>query len=181
MNVVVDVSGFDSHIQRFEQDLRPQWKQLGTFIAVVIRRLIGEFMNHGGGAGFNGSDRLRTQSGATEESFTPGAKWNVYSVEITDDRIVFSDGSEAPWLEIQEIGGFIRDQGHMASFFWAKWFETHQEEFKIIALSVMIKGGVTIPPHPLVGLAEAALFNEHLDEIAIEGAEILTQTWRFTS
>lgn len=93
---------------------------------------------------FNNSDLLRKKSGGLLESFGAKHPDTLTKVEFSGGALDFQFGSNKPYAEIQEKGGFIKGSSKMESFFWAKYYETKAQDYKIIALSVKKKGGVNI-------------------------------------
>lgn len=88
---------------------------------------------------FNTSKKLRS-SGKLRESFIKDKKVNKDVIYKSNLRYAF----------VQEKGMFVKSKGKMHKYFWARYFETKKEEFKIIALSVFKKGGVNIKARPYV-------------------------------
>lgn len=177
---VVDVSGLVEHIARFRSELKPQWRQLGGTIATIIRQLLIEQMDPPGAGIFNDGNRLRRRSDTLINSFMPGKKWNVTKLVATDAKVEFVNASAAPYLGIQEHGGFIADRGNMEEYFWAKYIETHLEEWRRIALAVKRDGGVRLKGRHTVERVEAAMVDK-LNRIGDAVFDIIGFAWMRTA
>lgn len=103
------------------------------------------------------SSKLRSISGTLKGSFMPpqktekGFKPNKYSLTklSSDDKsITMSIASAAPYASVHERGMFIKSKGKMHTFFWAMYFKTKNKFYKIMALSVLKRGGVRIKKRP---------------------------------
>lgn len=90
---------------------------------------------------FNSSDRLFSNSpvGGLADSFRTDSK-----VSVSGSGVTGTLQSEKPYANIHNVGGFIASKGNMHRYFWAQYAKTKQQFFKIIALSVIKNGGVTI-------------------------------------
>lgn len=124
-------------IDKFLKELPNIIKLLQDDIDDVFRLAFDNSTIQSNGKIFNSSKKLRS-SGKLRESF-------IKDKEIKKD-IIYK--SKLRYALIQEKGAFIKSRGKMHKYFWAKYFETKNEEFKIIALSVLKKGGVNIPARP---------------------------------
>lgn len=126
-----------------------------------------------GGAAFNDSgntwstsNELRIKSGKLYRSFSLNNSDTLTDFTIAKNGLKITYGSKLPYASIHEFGGFVRSKGNMHKYFWAKYFETDNEFYKIMALSVLKKGGVNIP--------KRAYFNPALKEFNKKGlTEIL--------
>ncbi len=97
-------------------------------------------------ATFNTSDKLHSNTpvGGLADSFRPDAEDSGTKISVSARGISGEFGSKKPYALIHNTGGFIASKGNMHKFFWAKYAKTKTPFYKIIALSVMKKGGVNI-------------------------------------
>lgn len=97
-------------------------------------------------ATFNTSDTLHSNRpvGGLADSFRPDGKDSGTTITVTASGITGEFGSKKPYARIHNTGGFIASKGNMHKFFWAQYAKTKAPFYKIIALSVMKKGGVNI-------------------------------------
>lgn len=111
---------------------------------------------------FNKSNKLNVNSGTRglAFSFDADSPDTLTSFKITNRGLSGEIGSDLPYANIHEKGGFIKSKGNMHKFFWAMFYQTKKDFFKWIALSVMKKGGVNIEARPYFAPAMKALKEE---------------------
>jgi hypothetical protein len=168
----VDTSGLIDHQARFFSALQPQWRAFGNEIQKIVREVILSQMAPAG-EGFNTGGKLRNQTGATVDSFKA-------TVETNADGVAVTMASDAPWIGIQEEGGFIKSKGSMHEYAWAMYYKTNEPRYKWIALSIIKNGGVTIKGTHTVENAAKAL-EQRSAEIGEQVMEIVGLTWMRTS
>lgn len=125
-----------------------------------------------GEAEFNNSKKLNVNSGTNSLafSFDLNSKNTLTKFDISKKGIKGNIGSKLPYALIQEKGGFIKSKGKMHKFFWAKYYETKAPFFKIIALSIIKKGGVNIKAKPY--------FAPAMKELKEKGSKIIEQYFK---
>jgi len=123
-------------------------------------------------ATFNAGDRLHsnTPEGGLADSFRTDSIIRVGSKGITG-----TFQSNKPYANIHNVGGFIASKGNMHKFFWAQYAKTKQQFYKIIALSVMKKGGVNIKKRAYFDNATAAFQSEAIPRISTDVLERVRQ------
>lgn len=115
---------------------------------------------------------LGMRSGKLYRSFTKGQEGSLTKIATDENGIVVTIGSDLPYAEIQNRGGFIkaspvtvmykfdktkdnkmgdklakpRETYQMAQYFWAKWFESNKTEdwLMFTALKINKLGGMQI-------------------------------------
>ena len=122
---------------------------------------------------FVNNDRLQVRSTALFRSFENDSQAEYSSTQGLTATIE----STLPYAEIQDKGGFIkatpvtvlatRKQTYkMAQHFWARFYNSQNEFFKIMALSVQKKGGVNIKAKKYFSNAMTGFKNEGFREFA---------------
>lgn len=111
------------------------------------------------GDGPSTSTKLYIGTGQLARSLKKGDKNNIFNFSMTENEIKLEYGTKLQYAKIHETGGFIKSKGRMASFFWAKFYETKSPYYRNLALKVMKVGGVNIPPRPYLEPG-FKLFNE---------------------
>lgn len=137
----------DKYYKKFENDL------LDEFEVSVASAL-----SPSGRSIFSNAKTPRDNSGALAASFSEGAKTKISGGDM---KVTFK--SNLPYATVHEEGMFIkatpttdskgRPTYKMAQYFWGKFSEKQETHFKIIALSVMKKGGVNIKARPYIDKA----------------------------
>lgn len=87
------------------------------------------------------------------------------------------DPAVIPYAAIHEFGGFIASQGKMHKYFWAKFAETKLPFYRIMALSVLKKGGVDIKKHPFIAPGSRDVTDKLRREVPLHIADILHKTF----
>lgn len=119
---------------------------------------------------FNNSNKLNVNSGNKNSlafSFDVDSPDSGSKFKISKSGLSGVIGSNKPYAKIHETGGFINSKGNMHKFFWGKYYETKQDFYKWIALSVMKKGGVNIKARPY--------FKPAMEALKKDGAEIISE------
>lgn len=109
--------------------------------------------------------QLRVQRGRLFKSLAPNSPDNISTIQVSDGKVALLYGTRVVYAAIHESGGFIANKGKMDKWFWAQYAQTKNEFFKIMALSVRKKGGVTIPARPY--------FNPGVEAFRREGLPLL--------
>jgi hypothetical protein len=83
-------------------------------------------------------------------SFTEGKSHSLTKSVNTNDNLKITIGSDLVYAGVQEFGMFIKSKGKMQNYFWAKYYESKKKNpyFRIMALSVIKKGGIEIKARP---------------------------------
>jgi len=112
---------------------------------------------------FRTSDKLENQSGKLWRSFFRAGESNVTNINLSGWNITGVFGSDLPYASVQEYGrvggNMIKSQmvgsvklkrmvPLMSQYFWYKYFETGYNWYKIMALSVLKRGGINIKARP---------------------------------
>lgn len=111
----------------------------------------------------NNTKHLRFGTGALLNSFFDKQTFNInYSNGVFSGHI----GSNLPYADIHEYGGFIKSKKDgdvfiMAKGLMKKFMQTGDEAYKIMAFSVMKNGGINMPPRPY--------FNPFINEMNKDG------------
>lgn len=155
--------------------LREQVVRLPFILHIFIEQHFNEGRKTGA---FNTSDKLYVGQGNLTRSFIPNQPGNINDVQTTARTVAIVTGSEVIYAPIQEYGGFIKSRGKMHKYFWARFYETGNDDFKAMALSVLKQGGVTIKPRPFFNPAVAAFQRKGLPQLA---QDITTQIARVLS
>lgn len=124
---------------------------------------------------FSKSKELRIKTGKLYRSFALNSENTLTDYDVTEKGLKVTYGSELPYAEIHEYGGFVKSKGKMESFFWYKFFNTDNEFYRIMALSVRKKGGVNIPKRPYFNPALKAFRKNGLKEIYLQIIEEITK------
>lgn len=122
------------------------------------------------------SQKLTTRTGKLYKSFAPNNSNNIFVVDTGDGKLLIKYGTRLIYAGVQENGGFIKSQGRMHLWFWAQYQKTHNEFFKIMALSVKKKGGVTIPARPYFAPGVERFQREGMPLLLKDIAQILYDT-----
>ena len=96
---------------------------------------------------FRTSDKLENQSGKLWRSFFRAGE-TITNIDLSGWKISGQFGSDLPYASVHEKGMFVASKGKMHRYFWAKYFETGYEWYKIMALSVLKRGGINIKARP---------------------------------
>ena len=110
---------------------------------------------------------LRVQRGRLFKSLAPNSPDNISTIQVSDGKVALLYGTRVVYAAIHESGGFIANKGKMDKWFWAQYKQTKNEFFKIMALSVRKKGGVTVKARPY--------FNLGVENFRREGLPLLLQ------
>lgn len=98
---------------------------------------------------WSNSEKLRFKKGNLWRSFIdPKSQTSNTTVKVGKDGVEAHIESDLVYAEVHERGMFIKSKGKMQNYFWAQYINTKNEFFKIMALSVLSKGGVNIPARP---------------------------------
>jgi hypothetical protein len=99
---------------------------------------------------------LGIRSGDLIRSFGRNSPNSLFEIKESNGRFEITIGSNLPYAKIQNDGGFIkatptttksgRKTYRMSLYFWSQYFQHKNLFFKIMALSVQKRGGVTIRP-----------------------------------
>jgi len=131
--------------------------------------------------------QLQNKSGAFVKSFNAnvtatgilGSTMNVEkATKFERSGYVVSGTFGTNFPDPHEKGGFIPNKGRMHKFFWAAWYASKNEFFKIMALAARKNKGINIPARPH--------FEPAINEYAESGAQHnlrnlldeIEQTWR---
>lgn len=87
---------------------------------------------------------LGIRTGKLYQSFGRNSQNSLTKVKVNNDNISAVVGSKLPYANIQNVGGFIKSKGAMHKWFWYQYGKTQNNFFKIMALSVIKRGGVKI-------------------------------------
>ena len=104
-------------------------------------------------ATWSDSPRLRVKSGRLLKSFTPKKPGSISEIKTAGYRLDVSIGSNLPYAAAQETGMFIKSKGRMQNYFWAKYIQSRNEFFRIMALSVIKRGGIKLKKRRYFSLA----------------------------
>lgn len=97
---------------------------------------------------WSSNPRLRVQSGRLLKSFTPKKPGSLSNVKITGYKVDINIGTNLVYANPHEYGMFIKSKGRMHKYFWAKYASSRNEFYKIMALSVIKKGGIRLKKRP---------------------------------
>lgn len=111
--------------------------------------------------------QLRVQSGRLFKSLAPNSPDNIATIQVSSGKVALLYGTRVVYAAIHESGGFIASKGKMDKWFWAQYAQTKNEFFKVMALSVRKKGGVTVKARPY--------FNPGVEAFRREGLPLLLQ------
>lgn len=115
---------------------------------------------------FTGKERLQLRSGRLFKSFAPVENEDGFNeLKINDKGFEISLGSRLEYAAIHEYGGFIKSKGRMHKYFWYKYSESKNAFYKIMALSVLKRGGVNIPKREYFSIALKSFEKKHLPVI----------------
>jgi hypothetical protein len=116
---------------------------------------------------WSNSKKLRVGTGRLFKSLAPNSPDNISTIQVSDGKVALLYGTRVVYAAIHESGGFIANKGKMDKWFWAQYKQTKNEFFKIMALSVRKKGGVTVKARPY--------FNPGVEAFRREGLPLLLQ------
>lgn len=163
---MADRSRLDTRITNLEKRLNVELESWAEQAIYLFHAYVEEHFNEGKRPGvFSKSDKLYVNSGRLTQSFVPQRFGSLAGVEVTSNGLRIRLGTDIIYARIHEYGGFIPSRGRMHRYFWAKYYETRDKSYKIIALSVMRKGGVDMPARPF--------FNPAVKVFRVEGREQL--------
>lgn len=129
---------------------------------------------------FNNSDKLRKKSGALLNSFIDKNEESDSNIAFGNGQLNFKFGTRKKYAQIHEKGGFIKGTKRMESFFWAKYYETKKNEYKIIALSVKKKGGIKIKARNYFSKGVQDFQDNKLNKFLEKTSKDLLQAWKAT-
>ncbi len=128
-------------------------------------------------ATFSTSNKLGVRTGEYKKSFLQNNPNSNTKVNYSDASYSVTFGTKL--RRLHESGGFIASKGNMHKFFFARYAETKNEFFKIVALSVLKKGGVKVQKRehftPAMNDFNATGINELLVYYANELAKIINR------
>lgn len=113
----------------------------------------------------NNTKFLFDRSGDLYRSLQTGDVNNITNINYRPDGIAIEYGTKIPYGEVHEKGMFIESKGKMHKYFFAKYYETLNENYKFVAFSVLRNGGVNIPKRPFFSTGLKDFENEGLPEI----------------
>ena len=116
-------------------------------------------------AWFTNKSKLQLRTGRLFKSFAPNSDEGTNELNISEKGFKLTIGSNLPYASIQEYGGFIKSKGRMHKYFWYKYAESRNIFFKILALSVIKRGGVNIPQRPYFNMGLQNFENKDLPEL----------------
>ena len=155
------MSDYDDKVKALEQQL-PGWlKSFGQEAGVALQGYIGAEMGQAATSGswksgasgnafpskettWSNSRQLRVKSGRLLRSFKEGDPYSLTKIQASGNKLDVTVGSGLPYASIHEDGGFIKSKGRMPRWFWAKFYESRNPFYRVMALSVMKRGGVNI-------------------------------------
>jgi hypothetical protein len=127
------------------------------------------------------STRLAARSGKLARSFIPGQEGNLWKVTVDDSGLTIRLGSSLKYASIHEGKKgekvFISTKGRMHLYFWAMYAKTKNPFFRIMALSVKKKGGVTIEKRPYFAEAVQQFHEQEIPRLAADIFATLKQSF----
>jgi len=87
---------------------------------------------------------LGIRTGKLYQSFGRNSNDSLTRVKRTEATVNAIVGSSLDYANIQNVGGFIKSKGKMHKWFWYQYKKHSNEFYKIMALSVIKRGGVKI-------------------------------------
>lgn len=87
---------------------------------------------------------LGIRTGNLYRSFGRNYQSSLTKIKVNKQDIIIDIGSKEPYANIQNVGGFIKSKGKMHKWFWYQYKKSNNDFYKIMALSVIKKGGVKI-------------------------------------
>lgn len=87
---------------------------------------------------------LGIRTGSLYRSFGRNHPNSLTKVKFNNDNVSAVVGSTLPYAKIQNDGGFIKSKGRMHKWFFYQYKKHKNDFFKIMALSVIKRGGVKI-------------------------------------
>ncbi len=144
----------------------PSWlKDMGQRGAVAMQGYIGAEMGAAGtseswkqgksNSAFNPAEEtwsneknLRVKGGRLLASFGKDSPDTLTKIEHDKMKLNITVGSKLIYANVHEEGMQIKSKGRMHKYFWAMYYKTNNPFFERMALSVMARGGVTIPARP---------------------------------
>jgi len=172
---------FDIKKEALMQQL-PEWlKSFGFEAVVAFRGYMGAEMGEAAASGswkagksgdafpdksatWSNSAVLRTKTGQLLNSFNPGNNYTATEIKPEGYKLNLTIGSRLPYAGAHETGAFIATKGRMHKWFWAKYMSSNNPFFKIMALSVMKRGGVLIKSRPYFAPALSKFQNEYMQK-----------------
>ena len=89
------------------------------------------------GFGKNNTKFLYDKTGNLYRSLQNGDVNNITNINYRPDGISIEYGTKIPYAEVHEKGMFVKSKGRMHKYFFAKYYETLNADYKFIAFSVL--------------------------------------------
>lgn len=158
-----------AHFERRAPELLKELAQVaGRMLDASVNSHI---LNRGGAAGdWVQGKILGARTGNLSRSYQIGKEGNIFEVDTEGGMVQLRYGSSLPYAGIHETGGFIASQGRMHKWFWAQYYKSNKkiEFFRIMALSVKKKGGVSIPKRPAFAPGISDFIRDDLGDLQME-------------
>jgi phage gpG-like protein len=139
-----------------------------------------------------GKNRLTKRTGKLLDSYEAKSPNTLSKVGYSSNKLSINWGSNLPYAEIHEKGGFIkakkkassvktkREVFVMEQFFWRKFIESKNEIWKRIALSVRKNKGIKMPARGYFNAALSTFRDEYKDKFIQQKRSDLLKAWEAT-
>ena len=174
------MNNYKARFDEFLSILPSVMKSVGFELQGEVVKQIGKQFRKDDGKVFNTTDKLRKKSGGLLNSYIDKNEDSISVIAFDNGELKFQIGSKKKYANIQEEGGFVKSQGNMHSYFWAKYYETKNEQYKIIALSVKKKGGINIKGKHYFAKAMQEFSANVYPKFAAKSAANLLNAWKGT-
>jgi phage gpG-like protein len=161
-------------VAAFKVDLKRTLKAAAQKAPLLFHAYVEQFFDEGGEQSLESitwsrSQFLAARSGRLTRSFIPNQRDSIFQVDVSDDRLRIRLGTAVPYAAVHEgpagSSVFIASRGRMHKYFWAQYAKSKNPFFKVMALSVQKRGGVTIPKRPFFANAVARFQAEGLPRL----------------
>lgn len=178
--MIADTSGLVQLIGQWSQRIPAHLKGFVEQVPFIVQAYISsEMTDLGPDAVFNPGPKLGIRRGDLIRSYLPGKPQNASTTQITSTGAVMRIRSTHPGAVVHETGrpAFIRSKGRMHKFFWAKYAETRKLSYKIMALSVIKRGGIRVKARPSIGKGIAKFLDRGVATLQQRFVDALMLDW----
>ncbi len=146
----------------FRRDLPRILKQAAQKAPFIFHAYVEQFFDEGGQQSlsevtWSKSQFLAARSGRLTRSFIPNQRDSIFKVDVSSAGVRIRLGTAVPHAAVHEgpagSSVFLASRGRMHKYFWAQYAKSKNRFFKVMALSVQKRGGVTIPKRPFFATA----------------------------
>lgn len=143
--IAFDFGGYNAHVNRFVQRVPSTLKGFIERIPYIAQAYIGsEMTDLGTEVVFNPGSQPGIRTGSVLRSLIQNQPYNIFKATVTPDGATLEYGTSHPGAHVNETGqpAIIKSKGKMERFFMAKYMQSKNRDYLIIALAIRKRGGI---------------------------------------